>query len=270
MQPLKPQDLLLRQTPVEHDRWSEGKSTEDQPVALERFQTLEHVIRDTPVHIEPYLELAKIYLQGGRWNDAKRVLDLAVARFPEHEEANYLREESQLARSLQLHSEAERAHREEPTVMTKDSLERCRIQLNVLREKVCKARLERDPQKSELLLPLATALNNLGQVDEAVEALHQAVQQPPLRAVAALQLGQVMEAAGRIPEALSAYRKAAMFRVPPPSREVRLAALNAAADLAERSNLIDSAQRYVSILLDLNANDSHLQQRYKRLSESPL
>lgn len=269
MQPLKPQDLLLRHTPVEHDRWTTGKSTEDRPVPLERFQTLEHVIRDSPIHVEPYLELAKIYLQGGRWNDAQRVLNSAVARFPEHEEANYLREESQLARSLQLHSEAELAHREEPTLMTKDSLERCRIQLNVLREKVCKARLERDPQRFELLLPMATALNNLGQVEDAVEALHKAVEQPPLRAVAALQLGQVMEAAGRVPEALSAYRKAAMFRVPLPSREVRLAALTAAADLAERSNLIDSAQRYVAMLLDLDANDTQLQ-RYKHLCEAPL
>ena len=105
MEPLKPDDLLIRRSPIDLERWLE-ESEPPQPapaVALERFQALEHVIRDNPLTVAPYLELARIYLQRNRWVDAKRVLEQATQRFPEHEEACFLYEEAQLARSLQLH-----------------------------------------------------------------------------------------------------------------------------------------------------------------------
>ncbi len=273
MQPLTPKDLLVRHDPVERDRWTTGETLEGgqvPAVPLERFQTLEHVLRDSPIHVDPYLELARIYLQSSRWNDAKRVLDLAFSRFPEDEDVNFLREEAQIARSLQLFSEAEKEHADEPTRLTQENLDRCRIELNVLRENVCRSRLERHPEQAELNLPLATALENLGNRDEAIGCLQKAVVHPKLRASAALQLGQVFERANRIPEALSSYRRAALFRVPPPSEEIKRKALAAAADLAQRSNLIDSARRYVEMLVELLPHDEALANRLAELRKSPL
>ena len=73
MDPLTPDDLLIRRNPVEVDRWVEGGGDSSRPaVALERFQTLERVLRENPLTVDPYLELARIYLQRNRWNDAKR------------------------------------------------------------------------------------------------------------------------------------------------------------------------------------------------------
>ncbi len=271
MEPLTPDDLLIRPSPIELERWLEGEPTSAKPaVTLERFQTLEHVIRDNPLTAEPYLELARIYLQRNRWTDAKRVLDSACQRFPDHEEANFLFEEAQLARSLQLHWESQAAHRDEPTRLTEEGIDRSRLELNVLREKVCRARLLRHPQQLELHLPLATALTNLDRPDEAIASLQLAGAQPKLRCSAAWQLGQLFESLHRVPEALSAYRRAALFRVPPANPDIKRRALSAAADLAERTGLVDSARRYVAMLLEIEPDNAELKTRHARLMAMPL
>lgn len=275
MQPLTPEDLLIRHNPVDADQWMDGAvvandSQAPPPVPLERFQALEHLLRDSPLNVEPYLELARIYLGSSRWVDAKRVLDSAIARFPEDEEVNYLREEAQIARSLQLLSEAKVEYEAEPTQLTKECLDRCHLELNVLREKVCRSRLQRHPDQLALNMPLATALENLGNRDEAIQCLTKAVSQPNLRAASSLQLGQVLERANRVPEALSAYRRAAMFRVPPPSEEIKLRALTAAANLAQRVGMVDSAKRYVEMLLELQPESLELQQRLDELQKTTL
>ncbi|MCR9296115.1 MAG: tetratricopeptide repeat protein, partial [bacterium] len=148
MDHLTPDDLLIRESPRDDESWFDNsdvdKASGSREIRLERFQTLEHVIREHPINVDPYLELARIYLQKSRWVDAKRILDLAVAKFPEDEDANFLLEEAQINRSLQLLDEARRAHRAEPTRLTQEALDRCNLELNVLREKVCRSRLIRD------------------------------------------------------------------------------------------------------------------------------
>lgn len=279
MDPRTPDDLLLRQSPVDEAAWLDGPETSSNPnlgpgrkvsVSLERFQELERIIRDSPINVDPYLELSRIYFQNSRWNDAKRILDQAVDRFPEIEDAIYLREEAQLRRSLQLLDEARAAHQAEPTQLTQESLERSHIEFNVLREKVCKSRLARHPQQIELNLPLANSLENLGKSAEAIGCLEKAAVEPALRARAALQLGQLMERARRIPEALSAYRRAALFRVPPPSREIQVKALTAAAHLAQASGMVDSALRYFEMLDEIQPDDPAVQERLVELRTMPL
>ncbi len=272
MQPLTPDDLLIRRRPLEPG----GEPLDDQhtgavrSVPLERFQALEHAIRDNPLTVEPYLELAGYYLNSQRWTDARRVLENACQRFPDEERAQFLLEESQLARSLQLNSAAELEHQAEPTQLTQAALDKSKLELNALREKICRGRLQRHPEQLQLHLPLATALHGLGQSSTAVESLRLAMQEPKLRSAAAYQLGQLLEELGRIPEALSVYRRAALFRVPPPARELKLRALAAAADLAERSHLIDSARRYVGLLVELDSDNSDLRAWYDRLCALPL
>ncbi len=270
MHPLTPDNLLMRRDPVENDLWLDGDPLAEDSQAgtlipLERFQALEHVVRDNPIHLDPYLELSKIYLKSRRWTDARRVLEAATQRFSDSEEANFLLEEAQIARSLQLLSEAQAEHDAEPTRLTEEQLGRCHVELNVLRERICRQRLSRHPEQVELNIPLATALENLGKRDEAVECLRRVVVLPRLRAPAALQLGQLYDRAGRVLEALSAYRRAAMYRVPPPDRECRVSALMAAADLAERTTMFDSARRYVELLLELLPDDESLKTRCERL-----
>lgn len=266
MQPLTPKDLIIRSKP---DDESDKKPT-GPTITLERYQELERTIRETPLTSEPYIELAGIYLGNSRWTDARRILEIAVQRFPEDDQAAFMLEESQLSRSLELANKAEQEHRDEPTQLTLENLQRCQLELNVLKEKVYRQRLQRSPQQLELLIPLADALDKLDQRDEAIEALQTASAQPRLRAESSLQLGRLLERAGRVPEALSAYRRAALFRVPEPSLETKYSALLAAADLCLRSGMVDSGRRYLTMLVELNPQNSYLKQRLTQIESQPI
>lgn len=263
MQPLQPDDLIIRQQAPQQ----EEQRPSAPPVPLERFQELERIIRDIPLTSEPYIELAEIYRKNGRWSDARRVLEKAVGRFPDDLHLRYLFEEAQLSRSQELCGIAEAEYQAEPTQLTLEKLQRSELEWNVLRERVYRDRLARNPEQLELTLPLAEALEKLVRREESVELLKVASGQPALRAVASLQLGKQLEACERVPEALSAYRHAAMFRVPPPSPEIQLEALHRAADLAERSQMIDSARRYVLMLAEIQPHEKSFQERLERLQQ---
>ncbi len=171
MKPLKPDDLLIRHTPVEHNRWVDGSANNNsrsKPVRLERFQELEQTLRNNPVQSEPYMELARIYLHKERWVDAKRVLDRAADLFTEEEEVLFLREEAQLARSLQLLSAAEAEYQRVRDPVTEKELARAKLDLNAMRERVCRSRLARHPDQLELTIPLAEALSGLDRSEEAL------------------------------------------------------------------------------------------------------
>lgn len=273
MKPLTPEDLLIRQTPADDLRWGvspEASESIASTVALQRFQELELTIKNNPINVDPYLELGRIYIKNRRWNDAKRVLDRAAQQFSKNDEVLTLREDAQLGRSLELYNEAEAAYKAEPTVLTQEPLQSSKIELNALRERICRSRLERYPERLELLVPLAIALENLGNVDEAIKCLRQAAEIPNLRATASLQLGYLYTRSRRIPEALSSFRRAALFRVPPPSEAIKREALTAAADLSQRHNMIDSARRYVSLLLEMTPTDAKLAHRLAELNAMEL
>ncbi|MEM7475253.1 MAG: tetratricopeptide repeat protein [Planctomycetota bacterium] len=274
MEPLSSEDLVVRQQPIDEEQWLTGEdNTSDvgkRTIPLERFQTLERVIRDSPITVDPYLELARIYLHQNRYNDAKRILDLATEKFPEEEQANFLREEAQINRGLQLLEESQKEHDAEPTKLTLEALERSKVEVNVLREKICRARLVRHPEKLELNLPLASALENLGNPADAIQCLQHAIRRPQLRAKASLQLAQLLERAKRVPEALSAYRKAALYNVPPPPEDVKYTAIFSAANLAEQYGLVDSAIRYLELLSEMQPNNQELAKRLEALRKAEL
>lgn len=273
MKPLTPEDLLIRETPDNDSRWGTSPDAPENvvtTVSLQRFQELELAIKNDPIQPNPYIELAQIYLKNQRWNDAKRVLDRAAQQFSKNEDIITLREDAQLGRSLELYNQAEAAYKSEPTVLTQEPLQSSKIELNSLRERVCRARLERHPERVELLVPLAVALENLGSVDEAIKCLRQAAELPRLRAVASLHLGYLYTRARRIPDALASFRRAAMFRVPAPSETTKREALTAAADLSQRHGLIDSARRYVELLFEMSPNDEKIAKRLADLNAMPL
>ena len=271
MRPLSSQDILNRQTPVDQKSWDADETQiPSGPIRLERFQQLEQILRNHPANPQPYLELSRIYLADQRWNDAKRILDRAAEQFADEEEVQHLREDAQLARSLQLVHEAEKEYQAEPTILTQEAVARAKVELNAVREKVCRARLARHPEQVELLVPLGTALRELGKFDDAIEVFRQAISTPELRADAALQLGELFAQQKKIPEALAEYRRAALFRVPAPTTDVQLKALRAAAELAEKFKLVDSARRYINMLLMIEPNNQALQQKAASLREMPL
>jgi len=73
-------------------------------------------------------------------------------------------------------------------------------------------------------------------------------------------------------EALAAFRKAAIYRSPPPDPMIRTRALELAIAIAEENQLIDSARWYTEQLLAVcePSRREALEQSLKRLQETEL
>lgn len=235
---------LLVRTPSEDVRPSKPA-----PIPLKRFQELEQAIKHAPANAEAYLELGRIYLEQERWNDAKRVLDSGVQFCNENEPLLLLREDLTLLLASQLVEEAKARCAQKPTAENRYELEQAEINMANERIRICSHRFARRPDEKELLVPWAIALRQLGRHDEAVDLLAQAAQVPALRARASLQLGMCFQFLARPLEALAAFRKAALFRSPPPDPAIRVRALELASTIAEEHALFDSALYYAEQLV---------------------
>jgi tetratricopeptide (TPR) repeat protein len=213
-------------------------------IQLERFQQLEQEIRLSSAVAEPYVELAQIYLQRERWSDARRTLDAGIQNCPEHEPLVLLHEDLVLNQAAQFVEAAKTEHAQKRTAQSRFDLEQAEVNLVNLRIKVCKDRYQRHPDQKEILITWAIALRQAQRPEEATEILQEAAKELSLRSRASLQLGMCYQTLDRSLDALSAFRKASLFRSPEPDAKVAITALELAAKLAEEKGLIDSAIYY--------------------------
>jgi tetratricopeptide (TPR) repeat protein len=224
-----------------------GDRAEEAPrISLNRQQELEQKIKNSPADTEPYLELANLYRQSRRLKDARRITEKGVNVNPECDALHELNEDIELEIRHAALLRATEVCAKSPTLLSKKSLKQCELDMANSRARTCEVRLQRDPQRIELMVPWAIALRQLNRHDDAIEKLSEAVAIRTIRARAALQLGMCHQQAGHVLAALSAYRKAAFSRSPEPPMSVRHRALDLAADLAESSGLLDSAIGYLN------------------------
>ncbi len=219
-------------------------------IPLKRFQELEQAIRHSPASPEPYVELGRIYLDQKRWTDAKRVLDGGVLNCADCEPLLLMREDLTLLLASQMVDDAKTRHAQDRSEQTQYDLEQSEINLANERIRICASRYARHPDQKDILITWAVALRQLARHEEGVELLTQAAQEPSLRARASLQLGICLQTLRRPLEALSAFRKAALFRSPAPDPAIRIRALELATMIAEEHQLIDSARFYAEKLLE--------------------
>ncbi len=218
-------------------------------IPIHRFQALEQQIKNNPANAEPYTELATIYIEQNRWRDAKRVLEQATQHNPENEQLLTLYEDARLRLAREAMDIAAAKFRQFESEANRRDLDQCELELAALQFDVAEARYVRHPEQSDLMITSAIALKRLNRLDEAIDRLRLAAKSPQSRAVASLNLGICLETRSQVIEALAAYRCAALYRSPAPSREVKHKALELAASLSERLLLIDSAIRYLDILI---------------------
>ena len=218
-------------------------------IPLQRCQELERAIQNNPANPTLYRELGEIYLSENRWKDARRVLQRGVQHNDQDESLLMMLEESRLrgCREAMLAAAKDFEYRKTPSARTE--LDQSELELAIMQHEIAESRFTRHPEQTELLITSAISLNRLGQLDEAIKRFEQAKQDPAIRALASLNLGMCLERRGEAIEALAAYRRAAIFRAPPPSNEIRTKALKLAVALAEKIGLHHSAIRYKQMLL---------------------
>ncbi len=236
-------------------------------IPLERFQHLEQEIRNASANSQPYVELGQIYINQERWGDAKRVLESGVQLCPECEPLVLMREELLLHQANQLLHLAKTAQAQDPSEENQYGLDQAEVNYANERIRVCRDRFGRHPEQKELLITWAIGLRQLARFDDAIELLVKAAEDPELRSRASLQMGMCYQTLGRPLDALSAFRKASMFRSPPAEPKIRQRALELAMDLAEEVSLIDSARFYAQqLLLDCDpAKQTQVKEQLRRL-----
>lgn len=262
-------ELLIRPSADQSDLV--GQETKQAPrISLERFQELEQCIRNSPADPEPYEELANIYYSQQRWKDARRVLDQGVAHNPNYEPMMVLREEAMLQSSKQELEYAQKQLRNSKSPENEQYLQRCELDIANLRLAVCEARLARHPEQKDLYVSCGIALRQLGRIDEAIVRLEKASNDPAMRARACLQLGFCYQQLGKVVEALGAFRKAAFYRAPPPTPEIKQRALEIAAELSEEAGLIQSAILYNQLLLEISPKSEIIKAKIASLQAMPI
>jgi tetratricopeptide (TPR) repeat protein len=218
-------------------------------IALERHQQLEQSIRNSPATPEPFVELGQIYIHQERWSDARRVLEAGISSCPDHEPLALLREELIIHLANQMVEQARLNLAQKHSEENRHALEQAEINCANERIRICRDRFGRHPDQIEILIHWAIGLRQLARFEEAIELLNKAASTPELRARANLQLGMCYQTLNRPLDALSAFRKASLFREPAPEPKIRQRALELALELAQEVSLIDSARYYAEQLL---------------------
>jgi tetratricopeptide (TPR) repeat protein len=127
-------------------------------------------------------------------------------------------------------------------------LERAQTDWACRRAEVCRARIGRDPASAHLRVVLAEALRDLGEYPEAIASAQQASTCDSESPLAYWIIGQCHYALGDSLQALTAWRHAALRRAVPAPAKLRVAALKAACEQAERLGLSGSLPLYQQAL----------------------
>ncbi|TWT76514.1 Tetratricopeptide repeat protein [Planctomycetes bacterium CA13] len=241
--PVRPDELLRKNPQIEKDQVApEGK------VQRHRRQELEHHIRSSPTDIEAYRELAEIYREEERPQEAARVLKDAVELFPNESVLLWELEEAKLARSLQQYREFRDLASRLKTSEVERELKRSQDDWAFRRIEVCKARLERDPTMLNLNLVLAEAYHDSDQPEKAIEELTDLVKIDEYSPHAYLLMGRCLLELGKDVEAMSALRAAGTRRAVVSPLPIRVAALRLLCDTAEKLGIEMTLSQYSSQL----------------------
>ena len=243
--PVKPEELLRRHPDV--DPGAAIDPAVDEPtskVRLERRQTLEHHLKQSPTDLDAYLELGRIYRVENRPADSRRVLRQAAEIFPEEEQVRWELEEAMLARSLQQLKEVTELSERLDTVETEHELQRCNADWAARRIEVCRARLERKPSLHHLRVSLAEAMYDADDYRESLAELDDVLEIDELSSAAYLLRGRCLLQLGKDLDAMEALRAAALRRAVVAPLPVRVLALRLLCDLAERLGVQQTLQKY--------------------------
>jgi len=231
---------------------SQDASPGNGPFHQSRRQELEHRLKLSPTDRNAFLELARIYRQEQSPQQAARILKQAHELFHQDEEVLWEWEEAQLARSIQLLSEARDLVAKVRNPEADQLLEKAETDWANTRLRICRARLQRHPDKHHLRLVVGEALYDREEYEQAIDELQ------PLAAVeshlptAMLWLGRCHLQLGRDVEAMRCLRAAGMRRAVVGPPKVRTSALRLLCDLAERHGFDASLQEYRRVLQTVN------------------
>ncbi|MEM9643570.1 MAG: hypothetical protein AAF989_01140 [Planctomycetota bacterium] len=217
-------------------------------IQLELRQSLERRVRANPNDPDVFLELAQIYRDEHRPNEAKRVLKQAIQIFPNDPNILWQFEEAVLARSLQQFREANDLASRVNSVEADETLESSQKDWTEQRIKICKTLLQRDASKHHLRVVLAEALIDADQFEAAIEELQPILDGEAFAPQAYLLLGRAEIYLGRQLDAMRSLRMSCMRREVPAPLKIKLASLRLLCETSESMGVTASSKHYRAAL----------------------
>ena len=242
-------------------------SPQPRKLILTPRQELEQAIVQNPEDETNYLALAELLLQQQRTFEAQQTLTKALnvasdLRIVERlEDVNLLRAQEQVEIAKRRAAEDRTTNAYELVKQQQDTAQRLELEISA-------ARCDRYPEDRSLRFKLGMNLKRMGNLREALEPLQAGLEVEEHRAVASLEIGEILQHYRQFPKALQCYRQAAQLAASHGrEHEIRKLSLYRAGILAASMQLTDSATQYLSELLRVDPQYKDAQGHLDKLKE---
>jgi len=247
----------------------ENAGAEDPPpsepeVPLE--ERLREVVRTDPANLEKALQLADLYLQEQRLDDADHVLERARAAAGNGDLRILERlEEIQIRRAGLLVQQAQRHADHEQSPAAKELLERAKRQSHQVELEVFAARAEREPLNARLQWELGLRWKRTGKYKEAIQAFQAARSDSRRKSLVLIELGECFQKIEQYKLALSHYEQA-LEDADAVDPETRKLALYRAGVLATGLRELDRAERHLAELAGIDFGYRDVAERLDKIA----
>jgi tetratricopeptide (TPR) repeat protein len=216
-----------------------------------QIQELELATREFPSHADNYLQLAPLYLEKDRDQDAERMLNRGRAATNYDPRVVALWEEIAVKCMETRVTLARRDAAEHPSAHTQSMVAQILRERDRLETAVFTSRAAREPENLALQYELGLRLKRAAKLPEAMKHLDRALGDPIERACAAYELGECQLQNGNVAEAMRYYRLAAETALAEQAA-CRKAALYQLGSLAGQMKLNRDAARYLRELVRID------------------
>lgn len=223
-------------------------------VKLTPIQQLEHAVRENPSNTDLYGQLTQLYLDEGREFHAEQLLSKGRKATDDDPGIRRLWEDVTMLRLDKKFTLAQKRVEVEATSEAQAALEEVRRERDHVGAEILEDRCRREPDNAAARLQLGQRLKRGGKAREAFPILEQALNDAGQKCFAAYEMGECLRAFQEYPQALKYYRLAVDAATQPEHAVCKKQALYQAGTLAAQIKLYKPAQRYLTELLQLDAN----------------
>jgi tetratricopeptide (TPR) repeat protein len=248
-----------------------GRAAANQPAAgaetakpVDRRAELMQSVRDNPADVDGTLELADLFEQDGRIDEAEKLLARALSasgnelKVREHVEDRQLR----WAKSKVMIAEQRLAASDTPENReTVDKLKRAQLRQEL---EIFGARSSRYPENLTWRYELALRLKAAGKFPEAIRYFQEALKDVRRKGAISLELGECFQSIKQYPLAMQNY-EAAVEALTDRELELRKRALYRAGVLAAGLKDLDAAQKHLSAVAGLDYGYRDVAERLDKL-----
>jgi tetratricopeptide (TPR) repeat protein len=222
-------------------------------------QKLEKTIAKNPTDLPSYIELADLHLRNERFEQAEGVFAKALEVSGGDMSIRERLEDTQLRRTREQLSVAEKRAQSEATDEAKSLVNRLRTELNNKELEIYRSRMDRYPTNLALKFEVAERLKRGKQYKEAIPLYQKSLSDPRRKGAVMLSLGECFHHIEQYRLAMSNYEQAVQ-EIPARDEEQKKLALYRAGVLAYGLKDVDTAEKYLTELAGLDFS-------YKDVSE---